>query len=77
VSTLRGKIKPDTFEWGLVRKYINARIELLRSQLEADIGPTETARLRGAVAELRQMIAEVEPSAPLDPAMHEDEPPLY
>jgi hypothetical protein len=43
--------------WLRIEGYLNARIELHRRRNDADLAPDQTARLRGQIAELKNLLA--------------------
>lgn len=47
--------------WLKIRSHVEARIEVLRSQLERDSGEEATQKIRGRIAELRDLVKAVEP----------------
>lgn len=42
--------------WGKLSRYLNARLEQHRLQLEGDKTDTQTAKLRGQIAEVRALL---------------------
>lgn len=52
--------------WVKLNAHMKQRLEYLRAQLEADKSETDTARLRGRIAELKaiQQLSITEPAAP-------------
>lgn len=57
-------IDPASVEWERLRKALDARIEDHRADLEQDHGVERTAKLRGKIAALRELIEEVEAEPP-------------
>lgn len=57
-------IEPQSLSWIAVRRHVDAEIERHRTALESDLGPVETATLRGKIAALKKILALAEPKAP-------------
>jgi len=43
--------------WVRLRKHLTARLNELRTKNDADLTPTETASLRGRIAEIKSLLA--------------------
>jgi len=63
-------------EWSALRRHINSRITDHRDRLEQTIDQRAADLARGAIAELRALLNEVEPKASPFTDMSEDRP-LY
>ena len=51
----------NTLSWSHLRKHITEQIDELRTTLEVPSNKEHTAMIRGRIAELRKLIADVEP----------------
>lgn len=50
--------------WATVSQALNERIEQLRTDLESDLDPEETAEVRGKIRMAREILALPEPNKP-------------
>lgn len=71
LEPLRVAISPTSHEWLTFKRHIETRIEEARDRLEAPIDERAADLCRGAIAELRALIEEVEPRASTFPEMSE------
>lgn len=55
------KMDPTSLVLQEVKRYVKERVEELREYLEADVDRDQTARYRGAIAELRDLAKKLEP----------------
>lgn len=55
MTPLRDGIDRTDKSWPAIKQHIELRIETLRNQLEGQLSETETANIRGRIAELRFM----------------------
>jgi len=55
--------------WLRLRAHLTARLDELRVQLEKDSPPDVTARLRGRIAEVKELLALQAPATSPDPAL--------
>lgn len=62
----------STSAWLRVKEHIEKRIETLRKQNDSDKPDLATAKLRGRIAELKELLAAVEPTAPAPVAEDEE-----
>ena len=55
----------NTLTWRRLKEYCNARIEALHLQLECDLTPEATAKLRGRIMELKLILTLDQPAPKL------------
>jgi hypothetical protein len=55
--------------WIKIKTYLNIRVEDLRKKNDGDFNEIDTSRMRGRIAEIKNMLAAVEPP----PALESDE----
>lgn len=55
--------------WRRAREQFEFRLATVRLQLEKDTDPVTTAKLRGRIAELKELLAQQAPAQASDPAM--------
>jgi len=55
----------NTLTWRKLKEYCNARIETLHVQLEGDLTPEATAKVRGRILELHLILAKDQPAPKL------------
>lgn len=70
MNSILSDLEKQSAAWTKVKRHIEQRIEDLRRKNDGDLDPDDTARLRGRIAELKNLLAAVEPP----PALASDEP---
>lgn len=55
--------------WRRARQQLETRLAATRAQLEKDTDPTTTAKLRGRIAEIKELLALQAPAQASDPAL--------
>jgi hypothetical protein len=54
-------LEPTSPTWRAVAAWAEREIEMYRSQLENDLTPEQTAKIRGRIKELRSLLLQAEP----------------
>lgn len=62
-------IDTNSDTWRAIRLHVDARLARLRQQNEGDLDPEKTAKLRGRIAELKELLTLAQPA----PALMADE----
>ena len=47
----------DSLTWARLKKYLQGRQEALRNEIENDLDPVDTAKRRGALREIKSLLA--------------------
>lgn len=58
-------IEAQSLIWLKIKKHMTERLEVLRAKNDGDLDTTETARLRGRIAALKELIALDESPVPV------------